>query len=53
MDAEKLNQALYEKMSAEQEEFRNDLLNQPPEEILKQASEDVCCKGGFQPPNTT
>ena len=34
MDAEKLNQALYEKMSAEQAQYRDWLLSQSPEEIL-------------------
>ena len=34
MDAEKLNQALYNKMAAEQKEFRSWLVKQPPEEIL-------------------
>lgn len=34
MDNEKLNTALYEKMFAEQEKFRDWLLTQPPEEIL-------------------
>ena len=53
MDTEKLNQVLYEKMSAEQAQFRHDLLGQTPEEVLNHAYEDVCCKGGFQPPNTT
>ena len=39
MDAEKLNQALYEKMSNEQAQFRQDLLGQTPEEILNHAYE--------------
>ncbi|MDE7244644.1 MAG: DUF3849 domain-containing protein [Oscillospiraceae bacterium] len=34
MDAEKLNKALYDKMAAEQKEFRSWLVKQPPEEIL-------------------
>lgn len=34
MDAEQLNKALYEKMSAEQERYRHNLLGQTPEEIL-------------------
>lgn len=34
MDAEKTNQALYEKMSAEQAEYRGWLLTQTPEDIL-------------------
>ena len=34
MDTEKLNQALYNKMAAEQKEFRSWLVKQPPEEIL-------------------
>ena len=34
MDAKKLNQALYDKMAAEQKEFRSWLVKQPPEEIL-------------------
>ena len=37
MDEEKLNQALYEKMSAEQAEYRDWLLAQTPEEILNHA----------------
>ena len=37
MDAEKLNQALYDKMSAEQGQYRDWLLTQPPEDILKHA----------------
>ena len=39
MDEKKLNQALYEKMSAEQERFRHGLLGQTPEEILNHANE--------------
>ena len=39
MDAAKLNQALYEKMSAEQERYRHELLRQSPEEILNHAFE--------------
>ena len=53
MDAEKLNQALYEKMAAEQEQFRQGLLDRTPEAILDHAFEDVWCKGEFQSPNTT
>ncbi len=34
MDSEKLNTALYEKMFAEQEKYRDWLLTQPPKEIL-------------------
>ena len=34
MDAEKLNQELYDKMAAEQKEYRSWLLEQTPEEIL-------------------
>ena len=37
MDAEKSNQALYEKMSTEQDEFRDWLLTLTPEEILNHA----------------
>ena len=37
MDAEKSNQVLYEKMSAEQDEFRGWLLTLTPEEILNHA----------------
>ena len=37
MDAEKPNQALYEKMSAEQAEYRGWLLTQTPEDILNHA----------------
>ena len=39
MDTEKLNQVLYEKMSAEQAQFRHDLLGQTPEEVLSHAYE--------------
>ncbi len=39
MDHEKLNTALYEKMFAEQEKYREWLLTQPPEEILNHAYE--------------
>ena len=39
MDEKKLNQALYEKMSSEQERFRQGLLGQTPGEILNHASE--------------
>ncbi len=48
MNKEELNQALYGKMSKEQDSFRSWLLEQPPEEILNHTSEDVCCKGEFQ-----
>ena len=53
MDAEKLNQALYDKMAAEQERFKHGLLGLTTEEALNHAYEDVCCKGEFQNPNTT
>lgn len=39
MDAEQLNQALYDKMAAEQEQYRNELLGQTPEEVLNHAFE--------------
>ncbi len=39
MDAEKLNKALFEKMSAEQERYKHGLLGQPPEEVLNHAYE--------------
>ena len=39
MDAEKLNQELYDKMAAEQEEYRSWLLEQTPEEILNHVFE--------------
>ena len=39
MDAEKLNDALYEKMAAEQEQFRQGLLGQTAEEALNHAYE--------------
>ena len=35
MDAEKLNQALYDKMAAEQERFKHGLLGMTAEEALK------------------
>ncbi len=37
MTNEELNTKLYEKLFAEQEEFKTWLLNQPPQEILKYA----------------
>lgn len=39
MNNEQLNTALYEKMFAEQEKYRNWLLSQPPEEILNHTYE--------------
>jgi len=39
MTNEELNTALYEKMFAEQEKYRNWLLAQPPEEILNHTYE--------------
>lgn len=39
MDAEKLNQALYDKMAAEQERFKHTLLGMTPEEVLDHAYE--------------
>ena len=39
MNTEQLNQALYEKMAAEQKEFRAQLLGKTPEEILDHAYE--------------
>ena len=39
MTNEELNTALYQKMFAEQEQFRNWLLTQPPDEILKHSYE--------------
>lgn len=39
MNKEALNTALYKKMFAEQKDFRNWLLTQPPEEILRHAYE--------------
>lgn len=39
MDAERLNQALYDKMAAEQEQYKKDLLDQTPEEVLNHAYE--------------
>lgn len=39
MDAEKLNQELYDKMAAEQERFKHGLLGQTPEEVLNHAYE--------------
>ena len=48
MTSEELNTQLYEKLSAEQNKYRDWLLTQSPEEILNHAYEDVCCKGEFQ-----
>lgn len=39
MNAEQLNKALYEKMSAEQERYRHGLLGMTPEEVLNHAYE--------------
>ena len=39
MDAEKLNQALYEKMATEQEQFRQGLFSQTAEQALNHAYE--------------
>lgn len=39
MDAEKLNQALYDKMAAEQERFKHNLLGLTPEQVLDHAYE--------------
>ena len=41
MTNEELNTALYQKMFAEQEQFRNWLLTQPPDEIIKHCYEYV------------
>ncbi len=41
MDAEQIKQALYEKMAAEQEKYRSWLLEQNPEEIIRNAYEYV------------
>ena len=41
MDAEKLNQALYDKMAAEQERFKHGLLGMTAEEALNHAYEYV------------
>ena len=41
MDEQKLNDALYEKMDAEQKEYRAWLTAQPPDEILNHANEFV------------
>lgn len=42
------NSELYEKMKAEQGEYRSWLLSQEPSEILNHTYEDVCCKGRNQ-----
>ena len=39
MDAEKLNQELYDKMAAEQERFKHELLGMSAEEVLDHAYE--------------
>ena len=41
---------LYQRMSAEQAQYRSWLLDLPPAEILNHAAEDVWCKGEFQNP---
>lgn len=41
MTNEELNTALYEKLFAEQQDFKGWLVKQPPEEILKHAYEYV------------
>ena len=43
MNTNDLNTALYEKMAAEQEKYRDWLKSQPPEEILHHTSS--CCFG--------
>ena len=43
MDAEKLNQALYDKMAAEQERFKHGLLGMTTEEALSYAYEYAPC----------
>ena len=50
MTTEEMLTALYEKFSAEQNNYRAWLLKQTPEEIIQHSYEDVCCKGEFQNP---
>ena len=45
MTSKELNDALYDKMNKEMEEYKGWLLTQPAEEILQHTYEDVCCKG--------
>ena len=42
MNTNDLNTALYEKMAAEQDKFRDWLKSQPPEEVLNHAYEYTC-----------
>lgn len=44
MTTEELNTALYQKMFAEQEKYRDWLLSQPPSEILNHAYEHTVCE---------
>lgn len=41
MNNERLNTALYKKMFAEQEKYRDWLLSQPPEEILNHTPTNI------------
>ena len=42
MNTETINMQLYEKMFAEQEQFKEELMQLPPGEILQKAYEYVC-----------
>ena len=42
MNTNELNMALYEKMAAEQDKYRDWLKSQPPEEILHHTYEYTC-----------
>ena len=46
-----LNTLLYQKMFAEQEHFKTELMKLPPREILKQAHEYVCREDSKRPIN--
>ena len=48
MENHELQKKLHQRLSAEQEQYRNWLLGLPPGKILNHAAEDVCCKGEFQ-----
>ena len=48
MTKENMYNALCDRFSAEQDNYRAWLLKQQPAEILNHTYEDVCCKGRFQ-----
>ena len=53
MDAEKLTTALFEKMKAEQDSYREWLVAQPRRKFLTTPTKMYVVKGNFKIPNTT